>query len=497
VDFKKIKPGPLKRKFPVLYFKALSPNKEAYLQALKKLGRRLTVKNNWINATQVYFEILRQATDVKARMDLIPRTYVAMKNSVRDWPVKGFVQEIVKTMPLVMYSDELNKNEKKKAFYDYEIYARDVATRQDQRARRVKNEDELDWAVRDYKAYLSVFKYKKQYYRKLLGNLADVLFLAERNVDAGRYFEKVARYAGSSKEKTEYLQSGLESYINALKAPDNLSEIELTEARYGLRSTGARFVKLNKAHPAVPNIIYAIGQSYYDERDFKKSTRYLKYYINRFPSDKKVNTAVNLILDSFNQIENYKGIVKEGKGFLANKRLKDAQLKSQVAEIVQQAEMKVIQRESGDVSSASYASNLLKMASKYKGSTLGDKALYEAFLAFKAKKDPQAYDVGTELALKHKKSKYALQVITEMGQMALSSADFKRAALFFELFYERYPGKSERLELMKKEAIQDIKKHAAILAVEGTRKMIAEQLDSSGQKKLVEQSISNVATALN
>lgn len=55
----------------------------------------------------------------------------------------------------------------------------------------------------------------------------------------------------------------------------------------------------------------------------------------------------------------------------------------------------------------------------------------------------------------------------------------------------------ERLELMKQEAIQEIRTHAALLAVEGTRKMIAEQVDDQGKSRLVEQSIDNIEKSLN
>lgn len=451
VDIEKLKPSKLNRRYPLKYFRNLSPNKSSFEKSLFRLARRFTVKSSYISATRIYFELLRVTTDLTQRMDLINRVYVSMKNTQQPWPVRGFVEEVAKTLPQIRYSSEISLKEKKKAYYDYEIFARDVATRQDKRSRQTKDKEDLDWTVRDYETYLWAFN-KKKFRRKIEINLADVYYLAGRYVEAGKLFEKIARTSRDKKIQTGFLKSSLESFIAALRDPDKLNDLEMTESRYGLRSTGVRFVKINKTHKSVPDVLFNIGQSYYDERKFQLANKYLKYYIGKYPQDKNVTTAANLILDGFNQIEDYKNMAKEGKALLANKNLKDAALKSQISEIVQQAEMRTIQIESGDTSSDSYASNLLKMASKYKGSSLGDKALYEAFLAYKSKKDPKAYEVGTELALKHKNSKYALGVITEMGQMALNSADFKRAALFFELFFERYKGKKERLDLMKSAA---------------------------------------------
>ena len=54
--------------------------------------------------------------------------------------------------------------------------------------------------------------------------------------------------------------------------------------------------------------------------------------------------------------------------------------------------------------------------------------------------------------LQHRNSKYAQEVVTAMGQMALMTADFRRAALYFELFYDRYSAKPEAKDLLKNAA---------------------------------------------
>lgn len=442
---KELKTIGLLKSQPIIYFKELSPNKISYQKVLKKLAQRLIIKNKRIQATRVYFELLRQTSGLEPRMDLIDRLYVSMKNTLNPWPVRGFVQEIVKTLPEIKYSGELKKARIKKALHDYEIYARDITTRQDKRARRMNTTDEYEWAIEDYKSYLWGFQNRKYYYKMTL-NLADVYFKAEKYVEAAVLYEKLARKYKS------FLETSIQSYIAALKDPDRLNPLQLTEARYGFRDTAKVFIKTNKNHKSIPSIRFSLGQSYYDERQFDLTVKHLKEYINYHPNHKDVPTAANLILDSYHQKEDYKNIVSEGKSILLNKKLKFPNLKSQVSQIIQDAEMKLIQNQAGNSASGSYASNLLQMANKYKGSSLGDKALYEAFIALKSQRDPKAYNVGSELVLKHKNSKYALQVITDMGQMALNSADFKRASLYFELFYERYPNKKESKDLFKSAA---------------------------------------------
>lgn len=55
----------------------------------------------------------------------------------------------------------------------------------------------------------------------------------------------------------------------------------------------------------------------------------------------------------------------------------------------------------------------------------------------------------------------------------------------------------QRLDLMKQEAIQEIRTHAAMLALEGTRKMISEELDEDTRSRFFEQSIQNIDKSLN
>jgi tetratricopeptide (TPR) repeat protein len=83
---------------------------------------------------------------------------------------------------------------------------------------------------------------------------------------------------------------------------------------------------------------------------------------------------------------------------------------------------------------------------------MGDQALYEAFIALKSKKDPKAYEAGEQLLLQHSKSKYSREVVNAMGQMALLTADFRRAAIYFELFYDRYPDEAGVKDLLKNAA---------------------------------------------
>lgn len=435
----------------VSYFLDLSPDPISYEKVLGRLGKRLSMKNRLVETTQVYFELLRITKDLSTRMDVVERLYVAMKNSQKPWPIHGLVQEIAKTLPLVQQSPELKEAEKKKAAHDWEIYARDVATRSQKRAKETRERADWEWAIRDYNSYLAAFPQSK-FVAAIRLNLAESYFALGRNVEAARAYEELARMTKDKGKKKEYLDSAIQSYILAIRNQSELSRLELTEVRFGLREVGKDYVKNNPDDKASEDIRFNIAQTFYDERNFDEAVKSFREYVNLYPKSKNQAIAANLILDAYNQREDFKGLVKEGTELLKNKNVQDKSLREQIQQIVQQAEMRSVQAQAGEFGSPDYTANLMKLARKYQGSSMGDQALYEAFIAFRAKKDPKAYESGEQLLLQHSKSKFAQEVVTSMGQTALMTADFRRAALYFELFYDRYPNQPESKDLLKNAA---------------------------------------------
>ncbi|MGE0764600.1 MAG: tetratricopeptide repeat protein [Bdellovibrionales bacterium] len=433
------------------YFYTLAPDKMSYEKVLARLGKRLELKKRHVEATKVYFELLRITLDMKDRLDASERLYVSMKNTQKNWPVRGLVQETAKTLTLVEGSHALSDAERKKALFNLEIFARDVATRQNKRAKQTRAKEDWDWTIRDYNLYLSLFPQSK-YFRAIKLNLAESYFNAGYPVEAGREYEWLAKHSKGGKKEKTYYDSTLQSYIAAIRQQSSLSRLQLTEARHGLREAGRSFMATYPTDRANSDILFNIGQTFYDERRFPQAVTAFKEYLSKYPGGPKASVSANLILDAHNQREDYKAIITDGRGFLNNPKIKDLTLRRQVREIVQQAEMRAVQVAAGDFSTPDYAANLLKLARKYKGSSLGDQALYEAFTALKAKKDPKAYDSGEQLLMQHRASKYALEVTTVMGQMALASADFRRAALYFEIFNDRYGNRPEAKEFLSNAA---------------------------------------------
>ena len=364
---------------PLKYFYQLSPETQSYEKVLGRLGKRLVLKNRLIETTQVYFELLRITKDLETRMDVVEQLYTAMKNSLKPWPVHGLVQEIAKTLPMVKASPDLKDNVKTKVAFDWEIFARDVATRSQKRAKETREKADWEWAIRDYNSYLDVFS-RSKYAPAIKLNLAESYFALGRHVEAAKTYEDLARTTKNKDRKKDFLDSAIQSYITALRSQSELSKLELTEVRFGLREVGKDYVKLNPNGKAAEDVRFNVAQTFYDEREFDDAVKSFKEFINLYPKSRNQSVAANLILDAYNQREDYKGLSRDGHELLKNKNITDTNLRAQIEQIVQQAELRSVQNQAGEYGSPDYTANLLKLAHKYNGSSLGDQALYEAFL---------------------------------------------------------------------------------------------------------------------
>ncbi len=408
------------------YFERLAPNRPALAKVLDKLIKRFLIKNKVEETVPLFFRLFDITNDLELRIELTDRFYEVLRKSKKYWPLDMMPAEITTTLIRARNSTDLPKAEITKIDKNFEIYLRDITTRLQKTAKTTRQDKDYQATIKGYEDYLSLYPSSK-YSRAIMLNLAESYYALKKYSRAGYYYEKITTLSNATAKK-EILDSALQSFAFALKEPEKLSKLELIEARNGFRSSGRTFLKGYPRDAASAMVMFNIARTYYDERLFDRAVQNFTTFINTHPNHKETTTAGNLILDSFNQREDFEGMIKAGKALIANPRITNKQFKADVNDIIKQAEYRKIENSAGDPKSRDYAKKLLGFAEKYKGSSLGDQALYEAFVSLKAKKDTQAYDIGEQLLVKHGDSRYAQQVVGDMGQMALNTADYKRAS---------------------------------------------------------------------
>lgn len=484
------------QKVPLNYFEKLAPDRATFIKVLQRLAKRLMLKERTDDALPVYFRLLELQTDLEERLSTVDSFYEAFKKSKKSWPIEDLLEVLTSTLERSRYSPILKAPEKKKIEINFEIYLRDVSTQIQARFKSTKNKAIGERVITAYRNYLQFFP-RGKFSNAIRLNLAETFFALGRYAEAGNSYETLSN---APKAKKEFLDSSLQSYALAMKNEDKAVRIDTFQSREGFRTVGNRFLKSFPRDEASPMILFNMARTYYDERDFEKATEFYKRFLKNFPTHKEATTAGQLILDSYNQREDYEGMIKAGKELIADPKITNSEFKKDVKEIVQQAEYRKIQNQTGDPKSKDYAKKLLGFASKYQGSSLGDQALFEAFMSFKNRKDPQAYEPGEQLLLRHGDSKYAKEVVAQMGQMALNTADYRRAAKYFEAFAKKYPQDPSSAELLKsasdfREFLGDFKEAADIHRSRGDLKSTAKQYFQAQDWPRVTQSLSAIRSA--
>ena len=461
----------------VEHFRSLSFSFTDYLELLRRLSRRMKIKKKWQDSAAASMELLRLSSDTQERVEQLDSAYQILRNSIKDVKshkflkaIDSFLQETSEQDPAFLTAKNISQR--------LELILRDLATSMQQASQVDRSWQEP--AILAYDVYLRTFSPHRQA-AVMRFNRANLLFQSDRPMLAAMDYEQLARGRGIKsiqQTKQSLIKAALESYLRALQKAE-LSLAERAQARNALRGLGIYFLKQYPKNPAAPTVLYNIGQSYFNERDFVAARKYFRRFLLQYPEDARVSMAANQILDGHNQRENFKDLLKDGQWILRKTKITNSSLRQNIKDILAQAQLYLVRKASGDFTKEDYAEKVLQMASRYKGSGLGDKALYEAFVLFRSQRSEQMYQPGEQLLLNHANSKYAKQAASNMVFSALSSADFARAARYLEYYGKNFPNDKESSMYLQQAAelrrwIRDFRSAKRIYRLLKDQKAVAE-----------------------
>ncbi len=421
------------------FFEKLAHDKVTLIQVLNRLGQRLSLKNRTDQTTQVYARLIEVQYELDGRIKAINQFYEAYKKNKKPFPLQTITEIVLETANELRNASYVSNKDKSNNMGNLEIYSRDFITELNNLALAAKNSDLLNQVSEHYENYLQIFP-KNKFSADMRTNLAEVQFILKKYNQAGLNFESI--YLKTKNEKI--LQSAIRSYSESLKRQEILGRLELEESRSGYKSMGIAFIERYPQSSSVADIKFNIAKIYYEERDFDRAIKEFKKYISTYKTTSNAKVATNLILDIYNQREDYDKLIAFGQSVVSDLSsgrgtASEATFSQEISEIVKQSQFRKLEDKVGDPRSRDYAKKMLELGKKYKGSSLGDLASYEAFNSYKKKKDPAVYQAGEELLTKHSDSKYAKEVVAELGQIAIQSGDYGRAADYFEKFISLYP----------------------------------------------------------
>ncbi|HUB09156.1 MAG TPA: tetratricopeptide repeat protein [Myxococcales bacterium] len=439
------------------YFEALADDSDMLTYILGKLGNRYWIKQEWANAAPVYRRLLQVNVDAERDADRAERLYECIRNARgKIIPTAEDVEVLVRVAARGRSDFRSTPEERRSIGSDFEIYARDLATKLQVAAQQAQDKKLEHNAARAYAAYLSLFRTRAQL-SAMRHNYAEALFASDSNyVEAGRQYETLALAArGNDPGREDLLYSAILSYFTALGSKQPLSLYESVYARSGIEQLGAVYVRSYPRSPRASTVKFNVAKAYYDEGNFKKGGELFASYVSEFPSTKEAAIAANLALDSYHNLGDFEKLNAVAKSFMSNPAL-PASLISQIKTIAsssQGEELNEIALKGSENPNGDIAQSLLEFANAKAGSSVGELAMDTAFNTYRDQRDvPKMRDVAYKFIQQYPKSKLAANVLLSLGKFATEATDYQDAIQAFDEFARRFPDAPQTVDVLSTNA---------------------------------------------
>jgi tetratricopeptide (TPR) repeat protein len=288
-----------------------------------------------------------------------------------------------------------------------------------------------------------------------------------------------------AQRRADALYDAVVAYQKALGSKQSDSHEVRATARAGLRQAGAQYLAEGNPDKARElKIKFAIAETYYNEGKYMQAVDLLTAVALEFPNTEQGDAAVQLVLDSYNTLNDISGLIAAGQLFANAPQLSES-VKASVQPILAAAE----QRRLDDLSLAAAGDqaggmeSLMAFADVYKGTDLGEKALLNTFVAARAAGDTQKiYTVGDQILKDFPESKEVGGVAATLGQTAAARYEFDRALKYLQMAAEMSREQAPSLyvkageiqeQLADKQGALKSYREALRLAPEGSRRSTA------------------------
>jgi tetratricopeptide (TPR) repeat protein len=472
------------------FFQALTVSRTEYRMALEKLARRFQIKSMYEESAKVYRELVAISHDVDRNLEWAEAVYeaaVAAKDLQHADDDVIMLAEVAARYKFWWRAPD----EDKVVIADFELLARDLSTRLHASARDKGDEDLYRRAARAYERYLSVFDDSPERLN-MEWNYAETLYAAKSFVKAGRQYEKVLALLDQSSggsgprasarpdateepadratdkstdkksadaakkkgpapgdrlvattgdlegDKKQAMYGAIVAYFEAIKAEDKSTRFESMLAREGIKDLGARFVSRYPDDANTPQVKFNVARSWYEQGLFDQAVALFAAFAVEYPTNKDSVTAAELALDSFAQKEDFGGLAKQARAFAADNRL-DASFRDRAGKMAEQAEQEELNRKT-IAAEGNVAAALASFVVEKKGSEVAAKALAQAFVIARDRRNiSEMQKLGRQLLDEYGGTKFALEVLPGLADMAVRTSQLEAAAGYYEEQARRFP----------------------------------------------------------
>ncbi|MBN1656643.1 MAG: tetratricopeptide repeat protein [Deltaproteobacteria bacterium] len=421
----------------VRYFRSLARDRTTYVEALEKLARRYGVMSEAKGSILVTRELLRLGPINEERIDDVKQLHAALREA-KDYTAVGSDSLLIASV-LAAYCSRADVSDRVRAEMkkQFELFIRDLLTRAQERLERPQQERQVERAMeiaRGYRVYLHAFPQSKAYLDMLL-NITDVLILAKDHLEAGRRLLQAAFMVDPRDERRrDILYDAVVSLQNFLHTKrTDVSDLEWVLARSGLRRAASELLRYPLHEDKIRTVKFAIAMTYYDEGNLSEAVDRFTALAYEYPGSEESEISIRLILDAFDTLSDFDSLMRAAQQFLASDSPAGQELRRQISPLLGAAQQRKLDEVSleaaGDEGGG--LDMLVSFARYNQGTSLGERALLNAFLAARAQGDSeQLYKLGEAIIRLYPSSEQLPGLLSTIGQMAVARFEIDRAIAF-------------------------------------------------------------------
>ncbi|MDX2014966.1 MAG: tetratricopeptide repeat protein [Myxococcaceae bacterium] len=231
----------------------------------------------------------------------------------------------------------------------------------------------------------------------------------------------------------------------AAPAADPTKKAAIPPTKQALLEACERYLKYIEKGDKKVEIAYKAAKIYYDYNYLDEAVQRfadiaLKYPEYKFENgDRAGEIAANLVLDSYNILQDWAKVNEWAKKFYAEEKLAVGKFREDLAKLIEQSSFKLINQLEAKNEYAKAADAYMAFVQDWPKSDLADKALYNASIDyFNAKMLDRAIEVRKQLISRYPKSQYVPKTLYALAEGYEAVADFSDAADHYERYAAAY-----------------------------------------------------------
>ncbi len=434
------------------YFKKYSWSRQTFTIVIEKLAFRYFIKKRWKMAATLYRKLAELRQDPEKLLEYSRNIFECVRALGTFEDADRDVALIVKALGKQKYSVHIDEDKKQKNIKDFEVYARDIVTHLHEKARTAKSSKDFNRAADAYALYLGFF-HDSPVVGQMRANYAEALFSAKHYFEAGKQYEQlVPEITVDRKKRKDTLYSALTSYYHALKNKTDLNHYQTAYARDGMRTTGHQYAEDFPSSIHTKDVLFNVAWVSFDAGKHDQAITEFTEFVDRYPGTKEAEAAIHLVLDAFHMMEDFEGMTTFGKHIIANQKITDAKFKLEVAQIVANAEKRIVSAltlaavDDWDTGKA----GLMQMAKESKSTAMGEQALNALVVSSMEKKDLETlFAAGENLINQFPNSERVEDTMGLLIESSLKIGQYRLLATYMEQFAAKMPNHANTMAFLR------------------------------------------------